>query len=247
MTTNEDARRKPKQHLTVIPETERVINYRFDVYLCGHGATQFAKRATTSEIADEYRPKAKPIGSGSSDTMETCEDDLVLFCPTSEDNTSSDLARIRFKPIEKFEDSLPQSRDPQVVANLAIILLFWPRRQGSSEEIKEASLDNATSDIQCRLAEINFISPKCRPLVQLSAFAASLHEETKLKELIAQHKNVQLTLSTFPDDDEDTVVTAIQQIVEKLIARRTLPAGQSSKRGNGTDAKPEAKKCCNIL
>jgi len=51
--------RKAKQNLTLIPETERSIDYRFEFTIVGEGAKVFAEGAVHSEMAEAFRPTAK--------------------------------------------------------------------------------------------------------------------------------------------------------------------------------------------
>jgi len=75
-------KRKQKQMLTLIPEQDRAITYRFEFAVVGEGAKAFAQKAVDSEMAEAFHPNAKQLAEkgGNSGGNEECEDDEHLRC-----------------------------------------------------------------------------------------------------------------------------------------------------------------------
>lgn len=232
-------KRKAKPMLTLIPEAENAINYRFNVALCGEQAKEVAHLAVESEMAEAYRPKGgaahkkvevKPISEEDEEEHAAAttpsahehhghhdddhEEQLVVFCPTGVG--TKELARLRLTPVVGFSDSLPLTKDKAVAVNLVVCFLVWKPNQTST-------IADAISDFQGRMAEIIHTPAGCRPLVMLLAFEADDAQEKELSAFVERQKAVTITPLYLPDDGEDTVMDSLQSVCEAMVIKQTNP------------------------
>lgn len=230
-------KRKAKQMLTLIPEQERSIDYRFEFAIVGIGARTFAESAVNSEMAEAFRPTASHHAHHHEDHHDDHHDDdghgvnklrsemnkLILFCPLGE--ASKALARVRFTCVETFSDTLPLKDDAQVAMNQAVLFLFHPKfakeeaaASGSPRTPRgRKTLDEFKSDFLSRCAEVNYHPAHFRPHMRLISFEAQEESEDALATLGAS-KGVEL--DAHADDGEDTVMEAMQAICEHLVGRQ---------------------------
>jgi len=232
--------RKPKHHLTMIPEDLKPISYRFHVVLAGEKADEFALAAVESEFALEHMQgqgkehkhhgrsslqsmSAGSLTSGQGSQQESGNEEFVFFCPCpSDDSECRELARLRLSTCISFTQSLPLSRDRAVARNLVVALLFW--HVGSSEEATR----DAISDYRTRLAEICHTPAHCRPYTTLLAFGATDEQRAQLENLVNMQKTVKVESSFFEDDAEANVVASLKRICERTIAHLSVTYTRSS-------------------
>jgi len=235
--------RKNKPMLTLIPEQERSIDYRFEFAIVGEGAKSFAESVVNSEMAEAFRPTAKHEKDKMTEIHEDDEpheeepehevhglgqkvnkstlpepssekNKLILFCPIGKETKA--LARVRFTCIEQFSDSLPLSRDATVAMNQAVVFLFRPNAvTGDRSPSKSREpLDEFKGDFISRFAEINHTPAKFRPHVRILCFDVEPEVADQLQEI---GKTKDVTLYAQPDDGEDTMMESLQGICETLI------------------------------
>mmetsp|Transcript_40184 Transcript_40184/g.92367 ORF Transcript_40184/g.92367 Transcript_40184/m.92367 type:complete len:262 (-) Transcript_40184:72-857(-) len=219
--------RKEKQCLTFIPEEEHAIKYRFEFSVVGSKAKDFADKIIDSDIAEAYRPKNKPGAPEGSNNLEKValkvegasdSNQRVLFHNVGSDISKTELARIRFGTMETFSQSLPVYQDHHHSSHAAVILLYW--NSGKDASPADGQSDYATEklrDFTSRLAEVNF--QKFKPSVFLQAFGADEREQQKIKDWHAQHISKGVLLHLFDNDEEDTLMDAVQFVCEKLLSR----------------------------
>lgn len=212
--------RKPKHHLTMIPEDLKPISYRFDVVLAGEKASEFAQTAVETEFALEHMQKkadhhhhGAPLGGDE-------EEEFVFFCPS--DDSEAELARLRLRTCVGFSQHLPLSRDRAVARNLAVVLLFW-----HVEPAEEATRD-AISDFRTRLAEISHADAQCRPYTTLLAFGASGEQREKLGSLVSNQKMIKLDSSFYEEDTEECVVESLRKVCANTIAHLSVTYSSSN-------------------
>jgi hypothetical protein len=230
------AGRKEKAALTLVPEEERAIVFRFDVALVGVGAKSFASQVVDSEMSEAFRPN----GLKQVDKMETVDEadtgektvsmsprktertsELVVFCPAGGNPLSKELARIRLLPIEKFSDELPSNKKD--VANQIVAFLFWQVDAGAEKDrrTEKTPTDDRLCDFTTRMAEINHMPRKERPFTLLLTFEA---DDTQLERLEAFVKkfpeNTRPKINQYSDGQEDTLYTAMTDIVDDMISRQ---------------------------
>eukprot|EP00427_Karlodinium_veneficum_P030036 CAMPEP_0169191118 /NCGR_PEP_ID=MMETSP1016-20121227/4900_1 /TAXON_ID=342587 /ORGANISM="Karlodinium micrum, Strain CCMP2283" /LENGTH=268 /DNA_ID=CAMNT_0009267349 /DNA_START=67 /DNA_END=870 /DNA_ORIENTATION=+ len=239
-------KRKDKPQLTLIPEQERSIDYRFEFAIVGESAKTFAEGAVNSEMAEAFRPTAatgssfaptpvaeseedvdgvEPVspgvvtdpGSPGKQSHKSHGDKLVLFCPIGE--SSKALARIRFTCIEQFSDSLPLTKtDVAVAQNQAVIFLFYPKIFGGTRSPRsKPPVEEFKCDFASRFAEINHVPKKCRPYSLILAVEPEEEDQEALEEF-AKKKNI--SIKAPPDGGEDTVMEELQCICDYLIRRQ---------------------------
>jgi len=241
--------RKNKQMLTLIPEQERSIDWRFEFTIVGEGARQFSEMAVRSEMAEAFRPTAKHEEQAKEKLEHIGEDEeadrgipkeklrsvatdgdphakeketLVLFCPIGENGKA--LARIRFTCVEQFSDSLPLGKDRQAALTQAFIFLFQPSSSRIASD--KSPVDEFKSDFISRFAEINHTQEHFRPHCRILAIEAE-PDLVELVEDIGKAKNV--TTDSVPDSGEETIMESLQEVCEHLIKRH-------SDRGSGSTA-----------
>mmetsp|Transcript_45251 Transcript_45251/g.82665 ORF Transcript_45251/g.82665 Transcript_45251/m.82665 type:complete len:263 (-) Transcript_45251:104-892(-) len=222
--------RKEKQCLTFIPEEEHAIKYRFEFSVVGSNAKDFADKIIDSDIAEAYRPKTKPgapEGGQGSNGLEklplkgegaTDGNQRVLFHNVGSDISKTELARIRFGTLETFSQSLPVYQDHHHSSHAAVILLYWngSKDQRPADEQSDI-LSDRLRDFTSRLAEVNF--QKFKPTIFLQAFGADDREQQKIRDWHSQHISKGVLLHLFDNDEEDTLMDAVQFVCEKLLSR----------------------------
>jgi hypothetical protein len=266
--------RKNKQMLTLIPEQERSIDYRFEFTIVGEGAKSFAEAAVSSEMAEAYHPaKAKmdeiqeheeepkeehhevhglelPAKGNTDGGKEHSEKNkLVMFCPIGEGTKA--IARIRFTVVEQFSDSLPLTRDAQVALNQAVIFLYYPNGVGEAARCNKSSppMDEFRSDFISRFAEINHTPAQFRPHCRIVCFEVEPEDEEALIQLGATKK---VNVDSQPDHAEDIVMDCLQGICDHLIQRQVngRSEGQEDEplvaQADKTSAPPKSS-CCVLL
>lgn len=251
--------RKDKQMLTLIPEQERSIDYRFEFTIVGEGARSFAEMAVHSEMAEAFRPTAKAKEEAPMENAPT-EDDgkkregenkekLILFCPIGEGSKA--LARVRFTCVEQFSDSLPLTKDAQASMNQAIVFIFNTAAHAADKRAagKGPPLDEFRSDFISRFAEINHHPEQYRPFSRILAIEAEPDALDTLNE-VGKSKNV--GVDSAADGSEEGVIEAVQELCEALIKRasekgtQSQPAGSSPRdagAGNGAGSEKKSRGC----
>lgn len=254
------AERKKKQLLTVIPDDDRPISYRFAVCVVGKSCKDFVHTATCSEIAQEYHPGHKKDKGGEDDgagdpgsppfSPAAEEDDkLVLFCPVSGVLTK-ELARLRFSLCAGFSDSIPMTSDKSVATNTVVVFLFWRVSDAPDRREDQATLSDTISDWRSRMAEINFKPANLRPFVAVLGFKASQEQQEAVEAFASdQRKTARIVPSFFDDDSEEMFVEAMQNVVEQLISfQQSASSRRMGSTGSATPGMPgEARKgCCAV-
>eukprot|EP00929_Paragymnodinium_shiwhaense_P050928 TRINITY_DN25637_c0_g1_i1.p1 TRINITY_DN25637_c0_g1~~TRINITY_DN25637_c0_g1_i1.p1 ORF type:complete len:271 (-),score=74.97 TRINITY_DN25637_c0_g1_i1:212-1024(-) len=215
--------RKERVALTLIPENDQIINYRFNVVLVAENATEFAQMAVLSEMAEAYKPKKAEdamVGRLSSDgdatptsAMPTIRNEMILFCPTGSETSSKELARLRFQPVERFSDALPADTSNTVVA-----FLFWRVSADGADEFEKASAtSDRITDYMSRMAEINHLPKAKRPYTTILAFEADEEQQKKLGDFVSKQSRTKVVLKDYSDDCEETGYEAMQDLVEEVI------------------------------
>jgi hypothetical protein len=252
--------RKEKPQLTLIPEQERSVDYRFEFAIVNESAKIFAERAVRSEMAESFRPTAKKdeehwdepknekssdfksTGSGSDgmamDRRKTDSKKLVLFCPVGD--ASRALARIRFSCVQCFSDSLPLSRAPEIAQNQAVIFLFCPSLSEGSRTPRTPSkspVEEFKTDFMNRYAEINHQPKGCKPLSVILSMEAAEADQEQLEEFA---KSKSMVIDSHPDSGEDTVMEAIQAVCEYLVEAQKRIERDSARGSNNGDTAPPA-------
>jgi len=246
-------KRKAKPMLTLIPESDTPINFRFNCAIVGDPAKEFAHLAVESEMAEAYRPKGahkktdvKPISEDEEhedhhEAHHEKDDQLVVFCPTG--MGAKELARLRLSPVVGFSDSLPLSKDRAIASNLVVCFLVWHVGKKDGSE----SVSSCVGDFSGRMAEIIHTPAGCRPLVTLLGFELNEAQEKELNAFCERQKAVSIIPMYFPDDSEDTVMDCLQSVCEAMIKNQTCGV-RLSETGNVVTAPPDGKKsgCCTI-
>lgn len=196
---NVNSTRRPVKALTSVPEQERSIKHRLEIVLVGTGAENFAQRAVHSEEAEAYVPKATDLGASGHD--------LTVFCPC-EESEGSLLARIRFKTVEGFSQSLPSFKNEDV-PNILIVFLVWNTEQ---------NVDDRLTDFQRRVAELNNMPRKRRPCITLFAFKVDNAEEKAIKDFSSKWTCLTIDPIFYGSNDDDTIMEAVRDMSDKIIA-----------------------------
>jgi len=260
--------RLERKQLTLIPEEERAICYRFDIALVGKGAKDFATRACESEMAEAFQPRSQrkkggeiapaseddsENSSGSESPKKHCagfekdpicptsyhaNDGMVLFCPIGGSMTSKELARLRFQPIEQFSDSLPSSKKD--ATNQVVAFLF--------HEIDDdggglSPTEERIRDFASRMAEINHTPLSQRPYTTIMAFEAAEEQRNQLKSFVDRQVKVQVKLHFYEDDMEDTVMDCMQRVVDEMIDFMKVPRTEKCQ----TTAPPPKSRGCALM
>mmetsp|Transcript_24581 Transcript_24581/g.47863 ORF Transcript_24581/g.47863 Transcript_24581/m.47863 type:complete len:284 (-) Transcript_24581:128-979(-) len=227
--------RKPKHHLTMIPEDLKPISYRFHIVLAGEKAKEFAQTAVESDFALEHMQRKErdhahasrfSVGAGSNysshgdvSSMDSVNEDF-FYCPS--DESEAELARLRLSTCIGFSQSLPLSRDREVSRNLVVALLFW--QVGPADKATK----DAISDYRTRLAEICHTPAHCRPYTTLLAFGANHEQRTQLEDFVRMQKTIKVDGFFFEEDTEDCVVKAMKQVCASTIAHLSVTYASSS-------------------
>lgn len=236
--------------LTLIPEQERAINYRFEIAFVGEGASELVKVVANSEMAEAYKPAAALHNCGSGATLHT-DEGTVIFLPPSDDTLGDgDLARLRFSSIERFSDSLPTTRDPIAASNSAAVFVFWRVKPDNRDPQKPSSCSTSERlrDFTFRLSEIKHMPSNLRPYTVIFAFEADDSQEAAITEFV-QNERAKMALEFYPDDGEDTLMAAMQELVDRMIRRQAQTLGRNPssqaglpKAGSG----PRSGICCAV-
>lgn len=217
--------------LTKIPEQNLVVKHRLTVVICGKGAKDFSTRLVNSELAQEILTKSEAQGKAekadiqkdqapgrSRSTSKTISEDCdgVLFLPVGESTT--DLARLRFKACERFSDSLPCAQDRSAAASMIVAFLFWQAAEnGTDEDAKVAAAKEVVREWQSRMAEIYFQKQKLRPSIAILAYGLSEGQQDVVSEFVNNAKEPVLKL--FSDDcDDEGCMDSMQDMVDKVVA-----------------------------
>lgn len=229
--------RKPKHHLTMIPEDLKPISYRFDVVLAGEKAGDFAQTAVETEFALEHmqRKADHHHHHGSPATGGDDEEEFVFFCPP--DESEAELARLRLRTCIGWSQHLPLSRDRAVARNLAVVLLFW-----HVEPAEEATRE-AISDFRTRVAEIGHADVQCRPYTTLLAFGASDEQRANLESFVKNQKIIRLDSSFYEEDTEDCVVESLKKVCASTIAHMSVTYSSSNAGGRAEVQSTRAASC----
>jgi len=266
--------RSNKQMLTLIPETDRSIDYRFEFCMVGVGARDFAEKAVQSEMAEAFRPTAaknkvelekleegdeeeegdlSPAAAGkktdrkenrSGTDGDKPQETLILFCPIGESRKA--LARVRFTCVEQFSQSLPLTRDAQLALNQAIVFLFAPE---IAEKCDGPPIDEFRSDFLSRFAEIKHTPQQFRPHCRILAIEA---EPDALDTIEQIGKTQNVAADVQPDGAEDSIMEALQEICDHLIKiqTRTVSVMLTPRTGAAvaeTAKQPSKSKACMLL
>lgn len=261
------ASRRSAQKLTVIPEGEREVKYRFDFIVCGKGASSFCAKVISSDLAQEFLSKVRQDEKRSTQLESLAEDEeeqpaqvrsktddskkstvsslgadeRIMFLPVGEN--ASMIARLRFQTLEKFSDSLQQPKDrPQALGTVVALLCAKPT--GSPEEAAK-SVDSAIADWQSRLAELGFMKVRLRPYTVTLTYGMDEDAEKAVIDCINKTK-VPVTPIFQDDDDIENVVESLQTAIDKAVLssnkmRRT--ASLLSRQGTSTEEKKKGW-CC---
>lgn len=213
--------------LTSVPEQEQSIRHRLEIVLIGKGAKDFAQRAVQSEEAATFHPTASDVVAAPT----FCGDDLTLFCPCV-DPEGCMLARLRFKPIETFSQSLPLSRNELVISNTLIVFLVWNIQQ---------TVDEILSDFKMRMAEINFVPAQYRPCLGLLAFQVDNEKEKALKDFSNTWQNLNIDNFFYDKTDDCTIMEAMRNVSDTFIAMKGRNAS------NRANVKTANLSCCTLL
>jgi len=241
--------------LTLIPEQERSIDYRFEFAIVGEGAKIFAEAAVNSEMAEAFRPTAKHKAE-EEDKNHAHEDEhgrgherkspdvteYVLFCPIGEGTKA--LARVRFTCIEQFSDSLPLGRDGVAAQSQAVIFLYHPNAVADRSS-DNSPVDDFKHEFISRWAEINHTPQQFRPHARILAFEAEPGVEEALAEI---GKSKHVTLDAQTEHCEDIVMEALQSVCEHLITRvneRRTSVAQND--ASTVPLIPQKSSCCSLL
>eukprot|EP00747_Dinoflagellata_sp_TGD_P200982 gnl/TRDRNA2_/TRDRNA2_74440_c0_seq1.p1 gnl/TRDRNA2_/TRDRNA2_74440_c0~~gnl/TRDRNA2_/TRDRNA2_74440_c0_seq1.p1 ORF type:complete len:298 (+),score=45.72 gnl/TRDRNA2_/TRDRNA2_74440_c0_seq1:172-1065(+) len=140
---------------------------------------------------------------------------FVLFLHIGEDDL---LVRLRLVPIESFSVSLPPPpKDSLSASNHAVVFIFWRvAAEGSEERI---------NDLRMRNAEMMHMPKKNRPYASVIAFCLESSERDMI-ETWGPCKEGTVAQDFYDADDEETCITALEQLCAKLISL--------SKRGKST-------------
>ncbi|CAK0791303.1 unnamed protein product [Prorocentrum cordatum] len=230
-----NANRRSSQKLTVIPEGEREVKYRFDFVICGKGAGNFVSSVISSELAQEFLSKVRQDEKRSSSLETLAEDEeeqpvqvrstsdakkstasslgadeRIMFLPVGEN--ASQIARLRFHSLEKFTDSLQQPKDrPQAL--FTVVGLLCTKPAGNPEEAAKSAI----GDWQSRLAELGFMKARLRPYTVTLTYGLDEDAEKAVIDCINKTK-VPVTPIFQEDDDTENVVESLQTAIDK--ARR---------------------------
>lgn len=237
--------RSEKSKLTLIPEQDRSVDYRFDFVLVGQSCSVLAKSIVESEIAVAYRPTAKTgaprrecvdeedlktVVAAKSTASRRGEDDrLLVYCPIT--GKPNSLARINFECVESFSQSLPLSRDPVKSLNQAVVFVFYP----------ELYLEpwNFKSDFASRVAEFRHHPAGCKPYCVVFAIDPGDSEESLRAFADVNGFGFQL----LDDGEEDTVMDALQNVCDCLRAKSSSATDEGSTQPTGIHvASPAAEK-----
>lgn len=251
--------RKMKPILTLIPEEERAIAYRFSVVLVGANAHDYARQAVTSEMAEAYKPKSKTkakqaedLGQISEDGPQGAElqpgrkgnaqqpgheDKLVLFCPTGPNN--KELARILLQPVCGFSDSLPFTKDEATAKYQIVVLLFWNVEKDAS------STSSTITEWYSRIAEINHQPSNLRPYTIVLAYEPDSEQERSLNEFTGKYKGV-APATVIHDGSEDGITESLQDLAELCIGRLKRNERSSSIVLNSGDLPSDKARFCVI-
>merc|ERR1719491_2623883 len=103
--------------------------------------------------------------------------------------------------------------------NQAIVFLFYPKlaEEVNTTPRKTDPVDDFRTDFISRFAEVNFHPEPFRPHIRILSFEAAEESEDALEKL-GEGKGV--ALDRHPDDNEDTVMEAMQAICEHLVGRQ---------------------------
>jgi hypothetical protein len=233
------ATRRSAQKLTVIPEGEREVKYRFDFILCGKGANNFCLNVISSDLAQEFlskvrqdekrdnqleslaedeedEPAAQVRSTSKTDPKKSTSgslgaDERIMFLPVGEN--ASSIARLRFQTLEKFSDSLQQPKDrPQALSTVVALLCTKPAGRSHEEAAKSAILE-----WQSRLAELSFMKARLRPYTITLTYGLDEDAEKAVIECINKTK-VKVTPIFQEDEDIENVVESLQSAIDKAVA-----------------------------
>jgi len=257
-------KRKVKPMLTLIPEEERAINYRYTIVLVGEGAREFARVAAESEMAEAYKPKSAkpkpaadeavrddvaveekgqqqlPDNNGHKNT-EVEADKFVLFCPTGPN--TKELARLRLHPCVGFSDSLPLSTDMAAAKNIIVALLFWQVKHGDAD-----ATEDTIREWYSRMAEINHVPVSCRPYTVILAFEADEEQEEKLQAFTERQAGKVEAPKVIGDSGEDAIMESLHDLAEAAIERqKTVELKLSSSSGLDAPQAVSKSKGCSVL
>lgn len=249
-------KRKLRHMLTLIPEEERAINYRFTVVVVGETAREFAQTAVSSDMAEAYRPKScKKLGDGGveprtsnghesgderQDSIGGSNDKLVLFCPTG--SNTKDLARLRLHPCCGFSESMPLTRDYTLAKSLVVAFLFWQVKHGDA-----SATEDTIREWYSRMAEINHMPASLRPLTVVLAFEADGNQTKQLRDFIDRQAGKVEEAKILGEASEDTIVEALQELAAAAIAKQDVEYRSSSMSSDDLLSGPQKGRCCTIL
>lgn len=225
-------KRKEKTTLTLIPEQERQISYRFDICLVGQSASSFAQKLVNSDAAEAYAPRQKKetkklellredeesagaVGARN-EQQKSKDDKFALFVPIGDVSVKKELARVRFIPLERFSESIPLKSDPQLILNTGVAFLLWKVSKTRDEEGKDPC-ESAIHDWISRLAEIKHGSKARQPYQSVLAFKVDAQQEELLDRFAGNPMAKQVRIEKFSNDDEDSAMDALTCMCESMI------------------------------
>jgi len=257
------ATRRSAQKLTVIPEGEREVKYRFDVIICGKGASSFCANVISSDLAQEFLSKVRQDEKRSTQLESLAEDEeepaaqvltkadqkktasslgadeRIMFLPVGEN--ASQIARLRFQTLEKFSDSLQQPKDrPQAISTVVALLCTKPAGRSHEEAAK-----SAIGEWQSRLAELSFMKARLRPYTITLTYGLDEDAEKAVIECINKTK-VPVTPIFQEDEDTENVVESLQSAIDKAVANSNKMRRTASLLSRQDSSAEDKKKgwCC---
>lgn len=245
--TGDAQARKDRQLLTLIPEEDRPVSYRFQVFLVGTGAKEFAERFVTSDTVEALKPKSAKGGQESAEHLPSAGDDLTFFCPVGQ----AELARVRLLPIEKFSESLTLPRKAAESSSVAVLFLFWKVGEAPEDQPPADAVQARISDFTSRVAEIKHLAANCQPYAKVVAFDANEEQEERLKKWLMPHSTI--SVEFLKDDDEDTVMELVERLCKKLAVAAgganvpTQRSGLPEVSEDKEERQRSTKICCSVM
>jgi len=241
-------KRKDKKILTLIPEEEKSISYRFTIVVVGENAKEFAESAVSSEMAEAYKPKGKQKTdqgqTGGVVPSAPSEDPKTGLLADREGSTQPPpplVAPTKSLAREEEQDKLvlycPTGSSMKELTRLRIHpCVGWsdnlPLQRDTEvakntivvllhwqvKQVDASATDDVIREWYSRIAEINHLPSNMRPYTVVMAYETSKAQEEKLTEFTTKQKVV-ADPRLNPDACDDMLTESLQDLAEAAILR----------------------------
>lgn len=263
--------RKAKPILTLIPEEEKSISYRFTVVVVGKNAKEFVEAAVNSDMAEAYKPKSvqkkeaaeeEGAADAAADVPPAASPSLLSSNTATTTGTSQSVKEKKEQgdPADKLVLYTPAGTNMKELARIRLHPCVgfsdpMPLQRDPAAakntivvllfwQVKQGETDEVISDWYSRTAEINHMPQLMRPYTVVMGYETDGAQEQSLSQFAGKMNMVASEPRLIGDSSEDSITESLQDLADAAIVR--LQNMELARRDSLAAASPGSSKCCTV-